>query len=310
METGLSKDELTHVDYQVTQIIGFKWILLFILLLIIGFTINFPVKEKIETTLRTTLANNSKCPIFFDELKYNLIPPSIDLLEINVPSICSDKTLKDLQVPKLRAGLGGISFSPLGLVSNIDIHLLKSPISAKIILGIGKYAIKIDNNQVNLTELMGLLKKPYRVGGDAELYTKLIFDGQNISEGEIGLKSNNLILPSQNISSFETPNLDLKNLDLAIIIPEGSTDYLIQRFDIGSQDAPLRVRLNEPGIIKANPENFNKSRLDVKLELAPSRALLDQFLIIESLLSPYNLKDGFYRIKLGGEVGKPKPTSY
>ena len=306
--TEFSKDELSHVDYGLSQVFRFKWLLLFIFLLILGFALTYPVKEKVETGLRTALSSNNKCPIYFGDLSYNWFPPAINLTQINLPASCSDKTLKDLEIPKVTAGFGGISFSPFGLVSSVDIYLLKQPISAKIVVGIGNFALKIDRNLVNLTGLMSLLQEPYKIAGDAELSTRIVFENQTIHEGDIRLQSENLILPSQNIKGFETPSLNVNTLDLILEIPEGDNNYNLRKLTVGNADSPLRV--NGSGTIKADPQNFNNSDLDIRLELAPSRSLLDQFLILESLLSPYNLKDGFYRIKLGGKLSRPSPSSF
>lgn len=307
-DSYISNEEVDHVDYKWSQILGFKFILLFFLILLVGFFVTFPIKEQVESTLRATLANNSSCPIHFNQSHYSFFMPGVELTEVSIPARCSQGTLQDLRLPKVKMSLAGLSFSPLGLAFSSVINLPNNQVDAKIVLGLGTLAVKMDEVSLALPELMKLLKDSYKVEGDAVINLRLVMKDQVISEGEARIQSQNLVMPAQSIKGFDVPTLDLNNVDIIVQIPEGQNLYQLNTINIGTVDSALRINGN--GVMSNIDNGLSESNLNIELEISPSQKLIDNFMILESLLQAYNFKDGFYRLKVEGRASAPQIKSF
>lgn len=304
MQETYPNDYIDHVRYGIKNVLSFKWIILFFLVFLIGFLLTFPIKEKIHSTLSTALSQNPSCPISFDNIEYHLLPPSIELKKINIPSRCSDRTLKDLTIPTATLAFGGVSFSPIGPVVSLKVGLLSEPILAKLVLGITEQVIKIDNNNVDLKELVSYLNEPYLVSGNINLNARLILKNNTLNQGEIRVQSQDLLIPAQSIKGgFELPVMDLQVLDLIAEIPEGGSQYNISTLNIGAPESAIRLKGTGTILPQTNG-------IKLELELAPSQDFLNEFLILETLLQSYNKKDGFYRIKVEGNMNAPTIKSF
>lgn len=302
------QDDLSHVQYGLRFLLKLKYILLFFLLLIFGVFTVFPLKDFIDQSIRRSLSQNPNCAITYEDLQYSFFPPGVKLKNTYIPPSCSQNNLKPLSLPLTRLSFSGFSFSPIGVAFSLETNVSSMPLKGKAIVGFSTHAIRLNHINLEISEFLKLLREaPYKVRGNLHINGKFLFSNQSIQEGALRVEGKELTLPSQTIKGFEIPFMELGPLDLIAEVQKGSPDYQIKRLSLGESSSAIRLKGEGKITVQGR---MDQSKMDIKLELAPSEKLMEDFMILETLLQSYNQKDGFYRLSLKGSLSFPKVGSF
>lgn len=309
-----------QVDYSLSflkrpkYIGGFIFLFFFLLLQQISF------KNKLDSIIYGQLRAIPGCPITIDNYDMHII--SLDILNLKLPAGCAGR--KGLTLKKITLSLNGISFSPFGPTFSVDTKLLGNPIAIKeLALGLGGIALIIQNESSN-----GVFEKPNEkislssletlipnvaLTGDiyiSDLILNYGYDG-SIENFAANITSNNLVIPSQNVSGLALPNLALNQLLIQAKLVEGSEGkkpkISLSNIVLGTDEAPLYA--NFKGELALNLRRVKNSMIDAKGQVKFSADFLEEFSILNLVLSKFNKEDDYYQIPLKGklsEVFKPK----
>ena len=110
-------------------------------------------------------------------------------------------------------------------------------------------------------------------------------------------------LPSQNIQGFNTPNVKLNELYLEAL-SENSSTVKIDKFIVGDPDSPIRANLK--GRIDLQQGNMAFSNIDLKGEISFTENFKQTVPLVDLFFQNFSQKDGFYQIRIGGNLGEPK----
>jgi hypothetical protein len=316
MSEKVSENYLSEDTYINLGVSLKKWFLIIFSLLLIGFVINFPLLTVIDGQIQAAIEKsaNKKCPFTVGKISYGAFLPKISLQNVFLPGSCFNKPQSQLVFPAVHVSLSGLSFSPFGLKVNAQTKLEGSPLEAQAIVGLGKYFVRIEDNNIDTATLATFEPNISKVSGSFKVNGLVELNAKGLQGGDFRLESNNFsVLP---ISYFGM-GLHALNINKVVIQGEiqkqGSKQVLIFQdkdgkkmgINIGTQDGPLMANLR--GSIELNQFNMKKSQLKLQTEIKIGKQITDELPLIDSLLNgALSKKDEFYQGKIGGTLGKPK----
>lgn len=268
---------------------------------IFAFISNYPISGKVNDLIQSNLRATG-CPATFTNLKFEFLLPKIIISDLNLPRRCTGGN-EDLFFKTVTLNYHLISFAPFGLPFRVDTKLYGQDLALHYVLGIGKQSVRLKDQKLDLSKLSPLLPQ-VKLKGIVTVDMKTILEGNSINELNLKASSSNFEIPAQNIQGFSLPNLVLKDLFIDAQTKENNR-LDIEKLIIGgtNQNSPIRANIN--GNINLSQKNMLSSTLNLSSEISFSEELKEAIPLLEMMLENYEIKDGFYQIKIGGTVGAP-----
>jgi len=295
---------IQDIDYPTIKYSKKKIISVFFAISVFSFLIAFPFNQKFENIVRNVVKTSVGCGVNFKELKFEFLLPKIVLNDLQLPQNCFQGINHGINFRQIRLYLRGPSFSPFGIALKLETELLKTDFNIYLALGLNSQAIKFEQQIINFDKFSEFIPQ-VKMQGQLELNGVLHLKKQNIEKMSGYIRSQNLIIPPQNIQGFNTPELSPRNFVLKIETDVNNAEYInVQEMIMGDQASNIRAKFN--GKVVLNNRSLSNSRLDLKGEFALSPEILKEFGIIEQLLSSFNKTDEFYQIQIGGTIDSPQ----
>lgn len=131
---------------------------------------------------------------------------------------------------------------------------------------------------------------------------RLVAEGAKLSsaQGEILLRSSDIVIRGGEVNHFSLPKVALGNLEGKIALADGSAQF--ESFQAKGEDVDARVE----GSIRL-ADRFALSTLQTKLMFKPSEAWWSQNEMLRAGASMLRKEsDGFHAIQVHGQLGKPR----
>lgn len=295
----------TNVDYNFPKLGKSKWIIAISFTFIFSVFIYFPISEKINNTVQGLLATNPQCAISYEDISFSFFLPKIIISNLNIPGRCMGSGKKDIFLKETFLNIRGLSFTPFGPHFLLETELYKNKIEAYFTIGMGSFALNLQEAKLNLKNLKELIPM-VKLEGDVTIDALVEFDTKSITDLKAHIYSKDLIIPAQKISAFSLSPLNIQNF-LLKANKTGSNKIQIEELIVGNTNSPIRANFKGP--IKLNQRNMSMSQLDLLGEVAFSKSFLEKYSVINLVMGKFTKKDEFYQIKLTGPLTRPNPTS-
>lgn len=260
----------------------------------------FPISDQLSGLIQSNLKATG-CPATFTSFDIEFLLPKIIISDLNVPKRCTGS--EDFFFKKVTLNYHLISFSPFGIPFKVDTKIYGEDISLHYVLGMGKQSIRLKDQKLNLTKLSPLIPQ-VKLKGLVTVDMRTILEGNAIKELTVKASSSNFEVPGQNIQGFSLPHLALKDLFLDANTQEDNK-LKINKLIIGGANQNSPVRANVVGNINLSQTQMMNSSLNLTSEISISDSLKESIPLLEMMLENFEIKDGFYQVKIGGTLGAP-----
>lgn len=236
-----------------------------------------------------------------------LLGPCIKMDNVELKSIENDRDSLKIQYLKISPKL----FSLLGQVKKIGIkaELLNGSLSGTV-GGSSQGAVHVDLSLSSLDlGATSLLKKLLPVEARAKIDGDILIDFNPTdvqkSEGKIKLKLNELVVPSQNLSGFNLPKVQISESKIDLAIANGKLD--IRDFEIGKDEKTddLVGKVTGDGTLAPT---LDRSTLNAKATFSLSQGVISSFPLLGAFLGPAKTADGKYSYRLTGPLSALEPV--
>lgn len=292
-------ETLEKIDYK----LKLKRYALFVSLpfiLIFAFLSFYSVSDKVNNLIQSNLKATG-CPATFSDLKFEILLPKIVISNLNLPRSCSGGK-EDLFFKTVTLNYHLISFFPFGLPFRADTQIYGQDIALYYVLGMGQQSIRLKDQKLDLAKLSPLLPQ-VKLKGLITVDMKSLIDNNLLKDLTIKASSSNFEIPGQNIQGFALPNLAIKDLFFDAVTSDNK--LIINKLIIGGANQNSPIRATVTGNINLSQSNTMLSSLQLNSELSISEDLKKSIPLLEMMLENYEIKDGFYQIKIGGTLGAP-----
>ena len=303
--SSVNSESNTNVDYNFPKLGKSKWIIAISFTFVFSVFLYFPISEKINNTVQGLLASNPRCAISYEDISFSFFLPKIIVSNLNIPGSCMGNGQKDIFLKETFLNIRGLSFTPFGPHFLLETELYKNKIEAYFTIGMGSFALNLQEAKLNLKNLKELIPM-VKLEGDVTIDALVEFDTKSITDLKAHIYSKDLIIPAQKISAFSLSPLNIQNF-LLKANKTGSNKIQIEELIVGNTNSPIRANFKGP--IKLNQRNMAMSQLDLLGEVAFSKSFLEKYSVINLVMGKFTKKDEFYQIKLTGPLTRPNPTS-
>ncbi len=266
---------------------------------------SFPIEETVKTNIDSALAKNKTCPLTYDDLVINIIPPSAKISDITIPSICSSSLLKDINLRSVDLSFGGIDWILLSPIISFETSLDGSFITGELSTNQKNTTFRLNRSKINLKNLMPYMKSPVRLSGVARVTLLIETIGQKLNNFSINAHSKDLSIGASNISGMEIPAIDIGDFQIRALTPN-SQKLVIRDIILGKENADFHGLFK--GNITLDSKSLENSKLDIDAQFKIAGELEKQFSFFNLMLAPYKGKnDDYFNLKLAGTLNSPKP---
>ncbi|MBD65494.1 MAG: hypothetical protein CME62_09825 [Halobacteriovoraceae bacterium] len=299
-----------EINYEMTFIRKFRWILFLFCFFVLLLLTKIPVAKTIDNAIYGSL-NFGRCQIGISNYEFNFFPlPHLNFQNINIPSECLGARnnqsigLKDLQVY-----FRGPSFSPLGPQFKVETAFRDNPLGFILASDFSFKTLKllIKENDIDLGKFSDFIPQ-VSLNGVVKTDLLLELENFNLSELNINLQSNSLVLPAQNINGFALQEMPLKNL-LLTANSENGKKLNVKKLVIGDEKSPIRSEFS--GVINLNTRNIASSSLNLGGEIAFADSFINDpsMFLLKNYMQQFDKKDNFYQIQITGALSFPNISS-
>jgi len=299
------KEAIKEIDYELPKLSKSKWILSLAATFFLSLFLYFPISDKINGMIQSTLAANASCALSYEDVSFEFFLPKIVVSNLNIPGRCMGRSAKDIFLKETKLNIRGLSFTPFGPHFLLETELFKNKIEAYFTVGMGTFALNLQEAKINLKNLKELIPM-VKLDGNVTIDALVEFSSQGIEDLKAHIYSKDLIIPAQKVASFSFNSFNIQNL-LLKAKKVGPNKIEVEELIIGNTNSP--VRANFKGPIKLNNRNFGLSQLDLVGEIAFSKTFLENYSVVNLVMGKFNKKDDFYQIQLTGPLMRPNPTS-
>ncbi|EQC46135.1 hypothetical protein M900_1666 [Bacteriovorax sp. Seq25_V] len=269
--------------------------------LFLGFTFNFSLDQKILSLLETNVKRNNKCPMKYDSANVSYLLPGLSFKNFEISAFCL-KSSTPLVLKNISTSVSLPSFSPLGLGMKTVVRDQFSTINLLSVHGIGTHYLKINADKLKSQTLNPLLGE-FKLGGDFTLNSNIDISKNQLSDLDLQIKSQNFSVPAQFLQGFELPVINIGPLSLKATMKKKNQLNIVELI-LGNELSPIRADIK--GDVELNQYNMTRSKLDLIATVKFSASFIESFSILNLFLdSSKQDEQGFYKIKIGGQVAKP-----
>ena len=306
------QDEIENVDYSLSNLLRFKWIVGSLLLFILTLATYIPLTKSFDNLIYNSLKMIPGCTMSISDYQIEFLLPKIKFNNLTIPKECT-KTKDDVLLDKLNLHFNFISFSPFGLSFTAKSKLFNSDVEAKIVPGFTSVSVLLeteDDSRVNVFNLNNFsdLIPMVKLNGNlwaSTVYASLSYSGE-IEDLSLNLASKDLVFPEQVIQSFRLNRMDLKDFLLQLDLLKNNKIH-IKKFIIGHDKSPVISSFS--GNLTLNKKSISSSKIDLNGEVKVSENLLNSNFILKGYLQQFDKKDKFYQIHIKGFLNSPKVSS-
>lgn len=300
---GLSEiQSLDEINYK-SKFKFYLYPIIVIFLFSFSFLNSFPIGEQLKNFMKKNLAGTA-CNPDYDDLRIEWILPKIVVSGLNIPSGCIGRTGDPLKFTFVSIQFNLISFSPFGIPFKIVSELNGQPMTVYYVQGFGERTVRIKDQPIVISRLQSILSSSFKLSGNLMLdLTAKITNAGLLKDLDFKMRSTDFQLPSQNVQGFNTPNVKLNELYIEALA-ENSSTVKIDKFIVGDPDSPIRANLK--GKIDLQQGNMAFSILDLKGEISFTENFKQTVPLVDLFFQNFSQKDGFYQIRIGGNLGEPK----
>lgn len=295
-------NELSDDIYEATSITKSKLIFLGFFVLIISFIANLSLEEKINRLLGTYLMGNPQCPMQFEKAELGYFPPKISIKKMTILGACFNQPSNRLFVDDLSIAPDFPSITKLGLRMSIQIKAEDSIIKISPIFSFfGRY-IEIEKSTIN-AKIFHILASDDKSPIAGKIFIKgfLKFESDILTDGHIQMDSNNFHFPSQRISGFDLPLIQLDKFNLEALF-EKPGEMKVKKIEIGKPGKQIEINL--AGKLQISKSSFASSMLNLNGTMKLSPAFMNNFSFVTLILPPGHT-DGKYQMKINGPLLNP-----
>lgn len=303
-EIKLKENELSSEIYSFSWTFWLKVFFLSFVFLIIGLSLHFPIKDYLKTQAQNALTSNPRCPISYQNLRLDLFLPYVRFNKLNVSGRCFNAPRKNLNLDYAQVKFNFLSFWPLGAKFHGIIKSDDSEINLYPKLGLSKHQIRITKTKLTGKFLSQLSPFENLVSGNFNIDSLININGSKLSNGDLKVVSEDLFISEKVIQGFPVPQLDLKNLLLALSFDQ--KEARLTSFKLGNSESDVELELT--GDIYPNMQNMNATKLNLVGKVRFSDAIIQKISILKLLLDNKEPQNGFYKMKILGTLGLPLPS--
>lgn len=277
-----------------------KYLLISVVAIIFVIVLSIPWKSLFQIPSLSSLMG---CPVQHSEITIKYFPPGPSMKSLNLPPQCTGLK-QNIEIKDFALSFGGISFSPLGPVFNLSGNLESLPFSIRLAVGLGQINIGLYDEKISLSKLSAILKKhlnlPLDFSGTAKADLRFSITNNVLDEYQVHIQSQDLLLPQQNITLIQIPELPLKTLELKLQGKKAKAS--LDNLTIGGNSTLL---LQTKGNILFDFYYFANSQLDLNVEIKLSQKINENFAILSTILGNKKVGEGNFKFQLKGTVGSP-----
>lgn len=293
---------LDEINYK-SKIKFYLYPLVIIFIFTISFLNFFPIGEQLKGFMKKNLAG-SACSPDYDDLRIEWILPKIVVSGLHLPAGCFGRIGDPIKFTFVSIQFNLISFSPFGIPFQVESEINGQPLTLYYVQGFGHRVIRIKDQSIVMSRIQPILSKNFKLSGNllVDLNATLTNSG-NLKDLDFKMRSTDFQLPSQNIQGFTTPNVKLNELYLDANSEDTST-VKIDKFIVGDTDSPIRANIK--GKVEIQAGNIGFSTIDLKGEIAFTENFKQTVPLVDLFFQNYTQKDGFYQIRIGGNLSHPQ----
>lgn len=307
MAEVLKENELYDSDYELPQGHRWRWLLLIVLALITGFFLNFPLKTTLDHHLRQTLLNLPGCPISYDSLDFSFFPPKLQLNSTSLSARCLGGRGAPLVLRQTHLQLRSFGIFPPSVKLEVATEYSRTSIKTFARLGFSEQTLEIKDSKLSIADLLLRLPQPIKARGLLTLNGEIALADRVPQSGILFIQSDDLFIEGQNIQGLDLPAMNVGALAIKGNLANPSR-FDIETFLLGGNASPIRSSFS--GYLNLNARNFQQSQINLVGETAFEESFLEEFSFIKFFLNQFNLKNGFYQIKIAGPLYAPVPSTY
>jgi len=293
---------LEEISYK-SKIKFYLYPVIIVFLFSISFLNYFPVGEQLKGFMKKNLAGTA-CNPDYDDLRIEWILPKIVVSGLNIPAGCLGRIGDPIKFTFVSIQFNFISFAPFGIPFKIQSELNGQPMTIYYVQGFGERVFRIKDQPIVISRLQPVMGANFKLSGNVlfDLTAKMA-NGGSLKDMDFKMRSTDFQLPSQNIQGFTTPNVKLNEMYIEAK-SENSSTVKVDKFIVGDPDSPIRANLK--GQIDLQQGAILFSNLDLKGEIAFTENFNQTVPLVDLFFQNFTQKDGFYQIRIGGNLGQPK----
>lgn len=236
-------------------------------------------------------------------MQLSLFLPGLSLKDLTIPGRCFQSPRKSLQFNSAEFNISFPSFWPIGFKTKFEAKYEDTLINIFPRFTLSGHSIQIASTTITPALINQLTPTPNMINGDFKVEGNVELQSSRLDSAHLLIKSNNFLMPAQNISGILIPALKLKKFELAANIIKNKMQ--VKALRIGTSTSNLQGEFK--GTIDLAQSNIAFSRINLQGKIKISKEIQEALPIIRLLLNGKKKKDGFYYITLGGTLSAPAP---
>ena len=274
---------------------------------LIGIFPKFSIKESLKATIVEQLQSGVNCPISYRDLDVSLFLPSVSMKQLLVSGQCFNLPAINLKLDDIKISSSLLGLFPPSLKFSISLGGMGSKIDLFSRIGWGWMDVQLSDGFVTGKFISSLTEYPRLFDGELYINGVVALQANRIENAKLKIDGKKLLMPSQEIKfgfiPFNVPDLNFKNLKLLSEYQQNS--LAVKEFSLGGEKEVVHLEAN--GSIAVNLKNINRSNLDLQGRFRLQKKILDELSAIKLFLPKNPPQDDYYRLKLSGKLGRPKP---
>ena len=292
---------LEEISYK-SRIKVYLWPLILLIIFPIAFLNFYPVGDKIKTLLQTNL-QKAGCSLDYKEVHLGLLLPKVVVSDLVIPAQCLNRTGDPLAFSHITINFQLISFAPFGLPFRIDTEMNGQPISFYFVQGFGERMIRMKDQSITLSKLQALTGDKVKLTGKVTMDLNALLSNNNqLKDLSFKAQSRDFVIPPQDIEGFNLPKMKVNEMYLEANA-DNPPQVTVEKLIVGDPDSPMRA--NFKGTIALQQGNIAMSQLNLTGEVAFSESFKET-VPLDLFFNQFTQKDGFYQIRVGGILARPK----
>ena len=276
---------------------------LFIFIFVVALLYHFPIKKTLESFLVSQLSNLPGCEISYARMDISFFLPGIVLERPTIQGQCFGQARTRLTLETLNIDLLFPSLFPLGLRFRTEIKARGSLINLRARVSPSSQFMGIAESRITSSLINDLLGLGPLARGSFALEASLETVDNWPREASISLRSEDFSLLKSNIQGISLPQINIGEINLRGNLQEESVR--IERVKIGGDNSDVAGYFQ--GTLNLSRTNPLASRVDMEGRFRLGEKIITAIPLIKLFLQNKETEEGFYRLRLTGDLGAPRP---
>ena len=281
-----------------------KIIFVSLVVFILSLWYHLPVRKTVENFIATQLSAQQNCQIGYANIDISFFLPSIVLEGLNIDGRCFGRPGAGLTFDTLKIRLLFPGLLPPGARFHVQGKVKDSLINIYSKISFGSQHLDISQSKITSSLLNNLIGLGPILAGSFTLESSIEVEENWPKEAFVSLRSENFAFLKSNIEGIDIPNLRIGSVDLRGTIKEGKI-IGIERAKIGEDDADIVGYFQ--GGMDINRANLLVSKVNMEGRFKLGEKIVTAIPLIKLFLQNKKIQDGFYRLRLSGNLGSIQP---